>query len=168
MKYLIALVIVIAAVWGFSYMNKEKKWEDTKTITGTETSTATEVANSKTPVTETKPAETTVKTEVKVTPSAPAETKPSAKTVAISYTDAGFSPTTVTINKGDSVTFTNNSNSSMWVASGPHPVHTNYPEFDQKTGVTKGQSYTFKFEKAGTWGFHNHQNPSKFGSVIVK
>ena len=46
----------------------------------------------------------------------------------VTYTASGFSPTTVTISKGESVTWKNESNRRMWVASAVHPTHTIYPE----------------------------------------
>ena len=92
--------------------------------------------------------------------------KPAA--AVIEYTDSGFSSQSVTIKAGDTVTFTNNSSGGMWVASAPHPVHTDYPEFDAKKTYNQGETYSFIFEKAGTWKFHNHLDPTKFGSITVE
>jgi len=86
----------------------------------------------------------------------------------VKYTNAGFSPSTLTINKGESVIFTNDSSGSMWIASDPHPSHTAYPEFDQLESVAQGGSYTFVFQKTGTWGYHNHVNSGRTGTIIVK
>lgn len=86
----------------------------------------------------------------------------------VTYTDSGFSPNNLTVKNGQTVTFKNESSSEMWVASAPHPTHTDYPEFDAKKSYANGQSYTFTFTKAGTWKYHNHKNPSKFGSVTVE
>lgn len=95
----------------------------------------------------------------------------------VTYDGSSFSPSEVTIKKGGTVTFTN-TGGSMWVASGPHPEHTNYdgtargahcatgsvPSFDQ---CRTGSSYTFTFDKVGTWPYHNHLNATVFGKVIV-
>lgn len=86
---------------------------------------------------------------------------------AVSYTDAGFSPALLSVKKGTAVSFTNNSTRSMWVASAPHPSHTILPEFDELTSVNNGGTYTFTFTKVGTWKYHNHMNPSDYGSVMV-
>lgn len=88
--------------------------------------------------------------------------------VIVTYTDSGFSPPTVTVNVGDSVVFKNESSRLFQPASDPHPVHTNLSGFDAKTGVAPGQSYTFSFNKTGTWGFHNHLDSDKIGKVIVR
>lgn len=85
-------------------------------------------------------------------------------TVEVSYTENGFEPSTVTINVGDTVTWTNNTNSAMQVASDDHPDHTDYPGFDQ---LSAGSSYSFTFDQAGTWGYHNHEDHNVTGTVIV-
>ncbi len=86
----------------------------------------------------------------------------------VRYTNEGFSPTTITISKGGSVQFINESNQQMWVASNPHPSHSAYPAFDQRISVGRGGTYTFTFTEIGKWYFHNHMNSSRTGLVIVK
>ena len=85
----------------------------------------------------------------------------------ISYTDSCYDPETTTINKGDTVVFTNNSSSKMWPASDNHPSHTKYPEFDAKRSIANGETYSFTFEKSGTWGMHDHIKDSCEGSITV-
>jgi plastocyanin len=86
----------------------------------------------------------------------------------ITYTDTGFSPSSLTIKNGQTVAFKNESAGDMWVASAPHPTHTDYPEFDAKKAYKSGESYSFTFNKVGTWKFHNHAKPTNFGSVTVE
>ena len=89
--------------------------------------------------------------------------------MTVTYTDTGFSPKSITVKLGDTVTFMNNSSKMMWVASAPHPTHTNYPEFDPKKGSTAGESYSFTFDdKAGSFNYHNHLNPTDFGTIVVE
>lgn len=85
----------------------------------------------------------------------------------VTYTNTGFSPTTVTVKKGTTVTFVNASTGGMWVASAVHPTHQLLPGFDQLKSVGKGGSYDYTFVKVGTWKYHNHVNVSDFGSVVV-
>ncbi len=104
-------------------------------------------------------------------------TPPSSITV-VTYTDNGFSPETVTILKGESVRFKNESSSRMWVASDIHPTHTLYPiksdndclgsSFDQCKTSVNGESWVFTFNAAGEWRLHNHVRASKRGTIIVK
>lgn len=86
----------------------------------------------------------------------------------VKYTDNGFEPSTLSIKKGESVTFTNNSSRGVWVASAFHPTHEVYPAFDQLKSVPNGGEYTFTFDKVGEWKYHNHVSASHFGTVIVK
>lgn len=96
----------------------------------------------------------------------------------ITYNGTSYSPSEVTIKKGGTVHWTNTSNEGMWVASAQHPSHTVYsgttrqehcPDtsgtaFDQ---CVSGNSFSFTFEKVGTWSFHNHLNASAWGKVVV-
>jgi len=95
-------------------------------------------------------------------------TDPEPESVVITYTDSGFVPTTVTINIGDSVVFKNESSRTFRPASDPHPVHTDLSGFDSDTAVAVGQSYTFTFNKSGSWGFHDHLDSGKKGTVVVR
>lgn len=87
---------------------------------------------------------------------------------SVSITAGGtFSPAVVTVKVGDTVTWTNEGDSSAWVASDPHPVHTGYLGFDAKAPIGPGGTYSFTFEKAGSWNYHNHLHPEAKGTVIV-
>jgi len=96
----------------------------------------------------------------------------------VSYNGSGFSPATVTIKKGGMVSWSNTGGASMWVASAQHPTHMGYDgtnleehcpdnsgaSFDQ---CKSGNSFSFIFNKTGTWRYHDHMNASAFGSVVV-
>lgn len=104
-----------------------------------------------------------------------------AEDVTVTYTDQGFAPASVTVAPGMKVVFVNQSSGGMWVASGVHPSHAVYsgttlrehcPDtantaFDSCSAVPPGSSYSFTFEKVGTWGYHDHLNASRTGSVTV-
>lgn len=91
-----------------------------------------------------------------------------AQEVLVEYLAAGFSPASVTVKKGTTIKFVNNSGGPMSVASNPHPTHTDYSSFDQWKSDAKGQAeYDFTFAKVGTWGYHNHAKASDTGTVIV-
>lgn len=94
--------------------------------------------------------------------------------VEVTYSDqAGFIPKTVTIKTGQTVAWVNNrERRPMWVASDPHPIHDNYQAFDTARVLGRfpemGEGFSFTFEKPGTWTYHDHADPSKTGTVIVK
>lgn len=78
-----------------------------------------------------------------------------------------FSPAVVTVKKGSTVTWTNDGDAQVWIASNPHPTHTDYPGFDSKAAIDPGNTYSFTFNNVGSWGYHNHLNPTVQGTVIV-
>ena len=88
--------------------------------------------------------------------------------VIIRYTDAGYAPRTVTIKAGTKVTFLNESSMPMWPASAMHPTHLLLPELDAKAGVQAAGSYSFVFERAGGWKFHDHLKPMHTGEIVVE
>lgn len=85
----------------------------------------------------------------------------------ITYTSSGFSPASLTIKAGTTVTWINNSGSGLSVNSNPHPIHTSYSPLNIGT-IVNGQSKSLIFDKPGTYGYHNHLNPSDKGTVIVQ
>lgn len=86
----------------------------------------------------------------------------------VDYTDSGFSPKSITVKVGDTVTWTNKSGGSMWVASNPHPVHTDLSGFDELGSAGSGETYSYTFTKAGNWKYHNHVNAGDGGVVVVQ
>lgn len=100
----------------------------------------------------------------------------------IEMSDIGFSPSSLTINAGDTVTFTNSGTASHWPASAVHPTHTTYPGsgvekcgtgeegviFDACKSLKTGESWSFKFTEKGEWSFHDHLNSSFTGKIVVK
>lgn len=94
----------------------------------------------------------------------------------IYYMGTGFIPNPLKIKVGETVTFKNNASRPIWVASGVHPTHTVYPTtggclgstFDSCADINPGESWSFKFDFVGSWKYHNHLNPSDFGTIIVE
>ena len=100
----------------------------------------------------------------------------------IEFTSSGYSPSTLTINKGDTVTFINNADTKTWPASNVHPTHTIYPNsdikkcgtsvedsiFDACRGLEKGETYSFTFNEVGSWQYHDHLSSNKKGTIIVQ
>lgn len=89
----------------------------------------------------------------------------SATDTVIKITAQGFEPAETTIQKGQKVTWVNSSGADAWPASNPHPTHTGYPGFDPQLPMKTGQAWSFIFDKTGDWGYHDHLNPSRRGTV---
>lgn len=88
-------------------------------------------------------------------------------TVTIELTEDGFRPSAISIKKGATVTFTTSRGKPFWPASDLHPTHTIYAAFDPKEPVQPDTNWSFKFEKAGEWKFHDHLFPYYRGTIRV-
>ena len=87
--------------------------------------------------------------------------------VNVNYSNSGFDPVEITVKVGETVTWKNDSDKAMSVASDSHPVHEKYPGFDQLNSVNRGGEYSFIFNRIGVWGYHNHLSPADSGQVTV-
>src|SRR3990167_7489221 len=94
--------------------------------------------------------------------------KEATPTAFVTITDKGFDPQTILINKGETVSWTNEDIKAHQPASNPHPVHNGLPGFDAKKPLKKCETYQFTFEEAGTFGYHDHLTPTANGSVVVR
>jgi len=81
---------------------------------------------------------------------------------SVSMTDFKFTPKTLTISVGDSVTWTND-------AQDPHTSTSDSGLWDSGS-VSPGQSYTHTFNSAGTFPYHCtfHQSLGMVGTIVVQ
>lgn len=101
---------------------------------------------------------------------------PAPASTVISYDGKAYAPATIGVKKGDLVMFVNKGTTEMWPASAMHPTHAVYPTtggcigstFDACVGIPAGGSWSFVFDQAGAWKYHDHLNPSVRGTVNVK
>jgi plastocyanin len=99
------------------------------------------------------------------TPSSSSNTTATPST--ITYSSDGFSPATLTVKSGATVTIKNTSDEDLQFESNPHPAHTD--DTDLNVGlVAAGQTKTFTVTKTGTFGYHNHLDPSDTGHIVVE
>lgn len=158
---LVVIVLAVLVVFGGWYAY-------TTYYTGSPTQSGEEVVGSSMPVPGTSGVEETI---VNVDTGVPLN-------ATVTLTADGFSPKSVTIRKGGTITFINEDTGKMWVASASHPAHTMYggttleqhcaagavAPFDQcKSGAT----YMFTFDKVGSFNYHNHLVNGQFGTVVV-
>ena len=106
--------------------------------------------------------------------------------ITVHYTNRGFEPKTITIRTGTTVDWIDTSDKLMWVASDPHPSHTNLGGFDERgiegnvfppeiqSSVPTAHAHTgvhifrYTFSEIGSWDYHNHLVPQDRGTVIVE
>lgn len=85
----------------------------------------------------------------------------------IVFNGSQFSPASLTVKSGAAVTIKNASSNDLQMDSDPHPVHTD--DTDLNVGmVSPGQSKTFIVTKTGSYGFHDHLDPSIRGEITIK
>lgn len=98
------------------------------------------------------------------------------------YTDSGYVPQIFTVQQGETVTFVNGSTGLMWSATAVHPTHQVYPGsginkcnteeekniFDACRPIEQNQEWSFTFQEKGSWGYHDHLNPSRRGTIVVE
>ncbi|HET7827446.1 MAG TPA: cupredoxin domain-containing protein [Candidatus Saccharimonadales bacterium] len=74
-----------------------------------------------------------------------------------------FTPSQITVRQGGTVTWTNNDKTTHTVeddlanVDGPH-----------SGDIAPGQSYSFRFEKTGSFQYHCRIHPSMRGTIVVK
>lgn len=89
------------------------------------------------------------------------------QTYTVNLTEEGFSPSEITINKGDTIVFTTTRNKPFWPASNIHPTHGIYPQFDPKQPIEADKDWSFTFDKVGSWKYHDHLAPLYKGVIVV-
>lgn len=97
------------------------------------------------------------------------------KNYTIYITKSGFSFDTIEISKGDRVTWINRDSREHWPASNFHPQHAEYltiekgclgSALDSCRGLNENETFSFTFDKVGTWGMHDHLYPSQ--TMLIK
>ena len=81
------------------------------------------------------------------------------KTMTVSIKNFAFDPPNATVTPGTTVTWVNNDQV-------PHTATANDGAFDSGT-LQPGQSYSFKFDKPGTYAYHCNIHPDMTATVTV-
>ena len=106
------------------------------------------------------PASGPVPEEAPVQQSASQAAPATAKTVDVDIKGFAFSPSTITINKGDTVRWTNKD-------SAPHTATADDNTFTTPTLKT-GDSGQITFDKPGTYAYHCAVHPSMKATIVVQ
>ncbi|HYE22229.1 MAG TPA: cupredoxin domain-containing protein [Verrucomicrobiae bacterium] len=113
------------------------------------------------------PTKTTLNMTVTPPPASTGSNSSTPATNSITIQNDTFVPATLTINRGQTVTWVNKDQVNHYVASDPHPQHTALPGFDSGA-FAPNATYLYTFDKAGTFTYHDHLQPTSKGTIIVK
>lgn len=89
------------------------------------------------------------------------------QTHRVVLTKDGFSSSSLTIKLGDTITFSTTAGREFWPASNLHPTHEIYAAFDPKLPIGPDKTWSFTFNKEGSWKFHDHLAPMFSGEITV-
>jgi len=137
---ILVIVIIILAVWYFWKFNTP-----TTSMNQEMQQTPITVENSTTTTTTTATTTTTVTVQNR----------------SITIVNFAFNPSSMIINKGDTVIWTNND-------SVPHQVVGDTLASLKAPVMNNGQKYSYTFKDAGTFAYHCAIHPSMKGNIIVK
>jgi plastocyanin len=89
--------------------------------------------------------------------------------VQVNITNNGFVPATISVKVGQAVTWLNSDTAPHVVASDPYPTDNALAGFDSGQSLSVNDHYSFVFDKAGTYTYHDDLSPyTLLGTVIVK
>lgn len=96
-------------------------------------------------------------------------TSRSEKAAQVTISERGVGPPTVTIQKGDSITWINQDKlTHALVLTTPDPPQ-ELTGFGSDEAMAQGDSYSFTFDVIGTFTYQDPSNPEKIhGTIIVK
>ncbi len=91
--------------------------------------------------------------------------------VTVTYTDSGFTPSSVTLKKGGTLTWKNDASDQVQIGVNPHPVHTGNRAITNgefTLDLNPGDTKTITINDTGTFGYHDHLDPTISGTIIVQ
>ena len=86
--------------------------------------------------------------------------------MTITFRDKGFEPSELTVKKGTVITVKNESSRNVQFSSDDHPAHRDNTEMNMDT-LAPGESSSYTATVAGEWGYHDHIDESKTGTITV-
>ena len=149
---LIGVIVIVLIIIGIWYANKNKTVSPAPVQTPQESTTQ--------PTSPVLASSTENKIEQKTSQATTNNIKNKAEQKTITINNLAFSPNTITISAGSTVTWTNNdpmAHSVIGDNGGP-----------QSTMLSNGQSYSYTLNTPGTYTYHCGIHPSMKGTVVVQ
>jgi plastocyanin len=91
----------------------------------------------------------------------------SAPTAQVQITKDGFLPATLVVQKGTKVIWTNTDDNMHQMQANPHPSGDSLPGLKSEI-LNHQQTYEYTADTAGTFGYHDHLNPTTNGTLEVQ
>ena len=86
---------------------------------------------------------------------------------AVTITDRGFVPATLTVRAGTRIVWTNTGATLHQVASNPFPTDNGLPGLKSAI-LNNTQAYSFTAGRTGTYGYHDQLDPTMNGTIVVE
>ena len=90
-----------------------------------------------------------------------------AKVAYISITDHGFVPSEITVDRGTSVVWRNETTDPHQIASNPYPERDDLPSLNSDSHLQPSSEYSYTFDKTGTFGYHDYLRPTTSAKITV-
>ena len=92
------------------------------------------------------------------------------KTVTVTYTEKGFVPTVVSVNRGDSIIFVNMGGKALRIApvEDPKDATSAYIGFAASKSIRKGETFGVSITQPGIWAYKDLNSPKTVGVVIAE
>ena len=86
----------------------------------------------------------------------------------VKISKTGFTPATLTVNKGTVVVWQAQGNTkTVVIASNPYPTDNDLKSL-KSTQLGSGASYRYQFNTTGTFKYHDDLNPTTGGTIVVR
>ncbi len=85
----------------------------------------------------------------------------------VHISEDGFAPATLKVKSGTVVIWVNDDTEEHRVAANPFGTHAELPELDSATNIAPSSSYSFEFNRAGRYHYHDVTHPESNGTVEV-
>lgn len=86
----------------------------------------------------------------------------------IEITNAGFVPSTLTVNPNTDVVWVNEDIAPHLPAADPYPSHSSLPSLVPSRALGQHESYTYRVSRPETIHYHDDLQPTQTGTVIVR
>lgn len=85
----------------------------------------------------------------------------------VRITKSGFKPSTLVVQEGTKIIWTNSDNARHQVVANPYPSGDDLPGLRSEI-LNNTQTYTYLTDKAGSFGYHDQLKPTVNGTIVIQ